>query len=95
MGGSIVKHGGQNPLEPVRYGCKIIHGPNVGNFNDVYKLLNINNLSKKILLKKNFISEIEKSFKTKKSSSLIVKKIEDIGIKILKNTTKELKAFIK
>ncbi len=95
MGGSIVKHGGQNPLEPVRYGCKIIHGPNVENFNDVYKLLNINNLSKKILLKKNFISEIEKSFKTKKSSSLIVKKIEDIGIKILKNTTKELKAFIK
>ena len=47
------------------------------------------------MLKKNFISEIEKSFKTKKSSSLIVKKIEDIGIKILKNTTKELKAFIK
>ena len=95
MGGSIVKHGGQNPLEPVRYGCKIIHGPNVENFKDVYKLLNKNNLSKKILLKKNFISEIEKSFKTKKSSSLIVKKIEDIGIKILKNTTKELKAFIK
>ena len=95
MGGSIVKHGGQNPLEPVRYGCKIIHGPNVENFNDVYKLLNINNLSKKIFLKKNFISEIEKSFKTKKSSSLIVKKIEDIGIRILKNTTKELKAFIK
>ena len=39
MGGSIVKHGGQNPLEPVRYGCKIIHGPNVENFNDVYKTL--------------------------------------------------------
>ena len=29
MGGSIAKHGGQNPLEPAKLGCKIIHGPNV------------------------------------------------------------------
>ena len=32
MGGSIIKHGGQNPLEAARYGCKIIHGPNIENF---------------------------------------------------------------
>ena len=29
MGGSIVKHGGQNPLEPARFGCKILHGKNI------------------------------------------------------------------
>ena len=44
MGGSIIKHGGQNPLEAARYGCKIIHGPNIENFRDIYKLLDKNNI---------------------------------------------------
>ena len=39
LGGSIIKHGGQNPLEAARYGCKILHGPNVWNFDEIYKLL--------------------------------------------------------
>ena len=29
MGGSLIAHGGQNPLEPAKFGCKIIHGPNI------------------------------------------------------------------
>ena len=29
LGGSIIKHGGQNPLEAVRFGCKVLHGPNI------------------------------------------------------------------
>ena len=32
LGGSLVKHGGQNPLEATRFGCNILHGPNVSNF---------------------------------------------------------------
>ena len=32
LGGSIIKHGGQNPLEAARYGCNILHGPNIENF---------------------------------------------------------------
>ena len=39
MGGSIVNHGGQNPIEPARFGLNIIHGPNVGNFKEIFKLL--------------------------------------------------------
>ena len=39
LGGSIIKRGGQNPLEAARFGAKILHGPNVDNFKDVYKLL--------------------------------------------------------
>ena len=45
LGGSIVNHGGQNPLEPARFGCKILHGPNIQNFTEVYRLLNKENLS--------------------------------------------------
>ena len=39
LGGSIIKRGGQNPLEAARYDANILHGPNVDNFKDVYKHL--------------------------------------------------------
>jgi len=39
VGGSIIKHGGQNPLEPARLGNYIISGPNVKNFKEIYALL--------------------------------------------------------
>ena len=32
LGGSIIKRGGQNPLEAARYGARILHGPNTDNF---------------------------------------------------------------
>lgn len=32
IGGSLVPHGGQNPLEAARLGCAILHGPHVFNF---------------------------------------------------------------
>jgi 3-deoxy-D-manno-octulosonic-acid transferase len=40
VGGSIIKHGGQNPLEPARFGNYIISGPNVKNFKEIYAFLN-------------------------------------------------------
>ena len=40
IGGSLVKHGGQNPIEPARFKLNIIHGPNIDNFKDIYKLFN-------------------------------------------------------
>ena len=39
LGGSLVKHGGQNPIEAARLGSTIIHGPFVNNFKEVYKFL--------------------------------------------------------
>jgi 3-deoxy-D-manno-octulosonic-acid transferase len=32
IGGSLVPHGGQNPLEPARLGCPILFGPHMDNF---------------------------------------------------------------
>jgi 3-deoxy-D-manno-octulosonic-acid transferase len=32
VGGSLVPHGGQNPLEPARLGCPILFGPHMWNF---------------------------------------------------------------
>ena len=39
LGGSVIKRGGQNPLEAVRLKCKVLHGPYTSNFSEVYKLL--------------------------------------------------------
>ena len=32
VGGTLVPHGGQNPIEPARLGCAIVHGPHIDNF---------------------------------------------------------------
>ena len=35
IGGSLVPHGGQNPLEPARLGCPILLGPHAWNFTEI------------------------------------------------------------
>jgi 3-deoxy-D-manno-octulosonic-acid transferase len=40
MGGSLVKHGGQNPIEPAKLDTAILHGPHVENFSALYAQLN-------------------------------------------------------
>jgi len=40
VGGSLVKHGGQNPIEPAKLDCAILHGPYVSNFTGIYAELN-------------------------------------------------------
>jgi 3-deoxy-D-manno-octulosonic-acid transferase len=39
MGGSLASHGGQNPIEAIRLGAAIIHGPHVWNFAEIYATL--------------------------------------------------------
>lgn len=39
MGGSLVPHGGQNPIEAVKLDAAIVHGPHVFNFTDIYAAL--------------------------------------------------------
>jgi 3-deoxy-D-manno-octulosonic-acid transferase len=39
MGGSLVPHGGQNPIEAIKLGAAILHGPYISNFADIYAAL--------------------------------------------------------
>ena len=89
LGGSIVERGGQNPLEAARHGAKILHGPNIDNFKDVYKLLKSFKVSKKI----NSSKELAQSIVFKKNKTIGIK-IKNIGEKILKKTIKELDYLI-
>jgi 3-deoxy-D-manno-octulosonic-acid transferase len=36
VGGSLIRHGGQNPLEPARLGCAVLAGPHTFNFTSAY-----------------------------------------------------------
>ena len=89
LGGSIIKRGGQNPLEAARYGSRILHGPNIDNFKDVYKLLKTLNVSKKIMTPNQLATLIV--FNKNKNSGVKIKKIGGI---ILKKTIKELDSLI-
>jgi 3-deoxy-D-manno-octulosonic-acid transferase len=39
MGGSLASHGGQNPIEAIRLGAAVVHGPHVWNFAEIYATL--------------------------------------------------------
>ncbi len=39
MGGSLVHHGGQNPIEAIKLGAAVLHGPFIANFAEIYAAL--------------------------------------------------------
>jgi 3-deoxy-D-manno-octulosonic-acid transferase len=82
VGGSIIKHGGQNPLEPARLGNYIINGPYVKNFTEIYAFLSnlkMSSSTSNILKMENIIL---KKLKTKIPNKNI-KKIIKIGNDVL------------
>ena len=85
LGGSLINRGGQNPLEPARYGTKILSGKNTQNFEDIYKFLKSLGVYKIV----NNSNDIAKSivFKPTKNKS---KKIKILGNEILRKTTFEI-----
>ena len=90
LGGSLIEHGGQNPLEATRYGCKVLHGPNVSNFREIYKFLNKKKLSKKISNQDQLINCVIEYINSKKNSKKIIKDLHLIGMNILNKTYKEI-----
>ena len=90
LGGSMINHGGQNPLEAVRYGCNIFHGPNVSNFKEIYWFLKNENLSKRVTNHKDLANLLSETFKNKSQSDKIKKTLYLIGKNILNKTYKEV-----
>ena len=81
MGGSIIKHGGQNPLEPARSGNYIINGPNIENFKEIYAFLNnlkMSSSTSNILTMENLILKKLKNKTTNKNIKKIIKIGDDV-----------------
>ena len=93
MGGSLVKHGGQNPLEPARFGNFIIHGPNIDNFKEVYKLLKKLDLSSKIIKAKQIENYLIKKINYNQKK-IKTEKLYSIGKKILEYNINELRQYV-
>ena len=74
----------------MRYNCNILHGPNVSNFKEIYKFLNKQKVSKKVMNLNQATNILNKHFNSKKSKKNIKDKINKIGQKILKKNIDEI-----
>lgn len=85
VGGSLIPHGGQNMLEPARFGCPTIVGPHVFNFTDIVQQMENHHCIKvvdsadqlKEFVTKVFMEE-ELRKQMKKNSATFIKKIKHI-----------------
>jgi 3-deoxy-D-manno-octulosonic-acid transferase len=88
--------GGQSPIDAVKLGCKIYHGPYVYNFKEIYKILSEKNISKKIIdhleLSENLIKDLENP--VKEENNKISYQINDLGHKTLTDTMKDINNFL-
>jgi 3-deoxy-D-manno-octulosonic-acid transferase len=93
VGGSLITHGGQNPLEPARFGNFIINGPNVSNFREIYSFL----IKHKMSLTTSSSLKIEKIILKKlnnKKNKQNIKKIIKIGEQVLDKNLLYINKFI-
>ena len=95
LGGSLIKHGGQNPLEAARYGCNILHGPNVTNFHEIYKFLKKIKISQKISNPNQMSNYLRKLFLKRENTKKTKEKLSFIGQKILKSTFNEINILLR
>lgn len=91
IGGSLTNHGGQNPIEPARFGLNIIHGPHVRNFRDIFKFFANKKISHKI---KNHNELFKVSQKLLTKNNKIKLNLRKIGNSILKETVIEIKNIL-
>ena len=86
---------GQNPIDAAYCGCKIYHGPYVYNFEEVYNILNRNNISIEIKsyqeLAKNLILDLKVE---EKKSEKISSEMEKISENISKEYLQYINKFI-
>ena len=90
LGGSLIKHGGQNPLEAARLGCNILNGTFVHNFTEIYNFLEKNKISQKIVSQKGLIKKLYILFNKKNKKNNIEQKLEIIGKNILDKSYNEI-----
>jgi 3-deoxy-D-manno-octulosonic-acid transferase len=90
LGGSLINHGGQNPLEAARIGCNVLYGPNIYNFIEVYSFLNNIKIAQKVSSENDIIKKLIVLFQNKNRSNKNYLNLRSIGTKILKRYCDEI-----
>ena len=93
LGGSLIPHGGQNPLESAREGNYIIYGPHIENFKEVYKILGKLKITTRVNSIKNMKSVVRQKINFLQRNK-VNKKLKYLGDKILNKNLYEIKKFI-
>ena len=93
IGGSLVDHGGQNPIEVAYNNSLIFHGPHVHNFTEIYNFLNKKNIAFKINSEAELINQLKEKINDYQNKN-IKEKIIRMGDEILSSTIKELDQYI-
>ena len=93
IGGSLVDHGGQNPIEVAYNNSLIFHGPHVHNFTEIYNFLNKENIAFKINSGAELINQLKEKINDYQNKN-IKEKIIRMGDEILSSTIKELDQYI-
>jgi 3-deoxy-D-manno-octulosonic-acid transferase len=93
IGGSLVNHGGQNPIEVAYNNALIFHGPHVHNFSEIYDFLNRENIAFKINSEAELIDQLKEKFNNYQNNN-IKEKIIKMGDEILSSTIKRLDQYI-
>ena len=75
-------------------GCKVIHGPSIYNFREVYSLLKKNNISSQIRDLKDANTIINKNLNNKYNYNKITKRLNSIGNEVLIKNKKEISKYI-
>ena len=94
LGGSLIKHGGQNPLEAIRYNCNVLHGPYVENFDEIFTFLHNQKVADKITNLNQASIVLKRLLSSKKTKKNIKNKIKNIGEKILNKNMSEIKSIL-
>ena len=89
MGKSLTGKGGQNPLEPAMYNAGVLHGPNISNFTDTYKLLGKLKITHKVN-GINSLANMVNKLMIRPNNHKNYLKIEKMGKKILHETKDEI-----
>ncbi len=99
VGKSLIKKlksdSGQNPIEAVKLGCKIYHGPYVSNFKEIYDFLSENKIANKINDPDDLVKFLIDDFNDHKKDNLKnLSIINNLEKKTLSDTIKNIEIFL-
>jgi len=93
IGGSLINHGGQNPIEVAYNNSIIFHGPYVYNFKEIYKLLEELKISFEIKSEADLIKILQEKLVNYKNTN-IKESLIKIGDDIFEKTIRKINKYI-
>ena len=92
---NLIDNSGQNPIEPAKFGCKILHGPYIRNFTEIYEFLKTYGVTSKINTFQELAVSLVEEFRHDKDKNVeISEKIQNYGQNIFNNVIVEMKKYI-